>query len=574
MSEHSAVIVGAGPVGLTTALFLAAEGVASVVVERHPGTSFHPKARGIGMRSMELFRQAGIEDRVLEAGRPLSAGRGWAAVDRLDRAALAGSNRIFEFRDGADPDAPPASPCKGQLCPQTLLEPILLEAARSAGVDVRFGTRMVGLRQDTDGVTLALHDAAGRLSTMRARHVVGADGKRSLVRSLSGIGMSQVRTFGRAVTIYFRADLTALVAGQEFVACRITQEPGTGLLLGIDNRRTWTLIRRLGKGETQAMYTPERCAEILRAAIASPLTDLEILGVSEWQPSSGIADSYARGRVYLAGDAAHIMPISGGFGLNTGLHDAHALAWRIAAFERGHAGPGLLAGYEAERRAIASATINQAVVRSRFPRLRWAPDSSPQRTAVGMVNRMKVDIGYTYSRVGPRGTNGSQRDQAAETTGPFDGPLPDGRPGARVPHIWLTRDSGSVSTLDIAGRGFTVVAGPDGSAWCGAARRIADRRGLEVTGHRLGVRGEVADPSGAWPTAAGIGPAGALLVRPDGFVAGRFTDAAPNPVAALDEAIGACLAGPVAYHDEDIDDADGSASQHGRPPLLTAQMAR
>jgi 2-polyprenyl-6-methoxyphenol hydroxylase-like FAD-dependent oxidoreductase len=572
MSELPVVIIGAGPVGLSTALFLAGHGIASVVVERHPGTSVHPKARGIGPRSMELFRQVGLEERVREVGSALSGSRGWATVDRLDRTALANSTRIFEFRDGDDPNAVLASPCTGILCPQLLLEPVLLEAARDAGVDVRFGTRMVGLRQHADGVTLAVDDAAGRLSTLRARHVVGADGKRSPVRSLSGIGMSQVRFFGRAVTIYFRADLTDLVSGHEFVACRITGEAGAGLLLGIDNRSRWTLIRRLGKDETQATYTPERCAEVLRAGIALPLDDLEILGVSEWRASSGIADAYVRGRVYLAGDAAHIMPISGGFGLNTGLHDAHALAWRIAAFERGHAGPALLAGYEAERRAVALATINQAVVRSRFPRLRWAPDSSPQRAAAGMVNRLETDIAYTYG-CSTRRDGGDPRDQAAESAGAF-GPLPDGRPGSRVPHVWLIRDGKPISTLDVAGRGFTVLAGPDGSAWCEAARRIAERRGAEVAGHRLGPRGDLADPSGAWSTAAGIGPAGALLVRPDGFVAERFTDAAPNPVAALDDAIGTCLAGPAAHRNEDIDDANGSAPRPDGSLLLTPQMAR
>jgi putative polyketide hydroxylase len=529
------IIVGAGPAGLCAGLFLARHGIRPLVLERHPGTSVHPRARGLGARTMELLRELGIEEAVRQAGQDLAGSGGWVSGPSLASMDLTQAERLREFggRLGYT-DIRDYTPSPGILCPQHLLEPHLLTAAVDAGVDVRFGTAVTGLAQAGDHVSVTIRDAQGRAGTVRAPYLIGADGQRSTVRTHCGIAMTSHRFHRRFVSIYFRTDLGDLVNGHRFIGCQITTKGAEGALFGVDNRRHWVFLKPVSQGEVSADYSDARCRALVAAVAGRPTPDLEILSALEWKLMSGIAEEFSRGRVFLAGDAAHVMPISGGFGANTGMHDAHNLAWKLAASLHGYAGPGLLASYQRERRAIASFTMHQAVLRSSHTQLRWgSTDTAAQRRGeVGMVDAAVIDVGYSYAHGRP--------------VPPASGPhrLVSGVPGTRAPHCWVIHEGRRKSTLDLFGRGFVLLTTAPGRGQVATAATAAASLGAPLTAYRVGPGLDLHDPDGNWRAAALAGQDEAMLIRPDGFVAWRGT--APDAQLLrekLDKALTDALAG-------------------------------
>jgi hypothetical protein len=246
----------------------------------------------------------------------------------------------------------------------------------------------------------------------------------------------------------------------------------------------------------------ERCREWLRASLGAEVP-LTIENVMKWQATADTAECFQEGRIFLAGDAAHSMPPTGGFGGNTGVQDAHNLAWKLALVLRGLAPAGLLTTYETERRPVAAFTVEQAY--SRYV-TRWAPYLGTQGIEP-IANDLDVDLGYRY------------RSPTIAAEGEDDGRVvapareSRGRPGTRAPHLFLSNAGSSRSILDLFDRGFTLLAGSKGSAWCQGAAEAASRTGVELTAHILEEEG--------FGQAYGITPSGAVLVRPDGFVAWR-----------------------------------------------------
>ncbi len=522
------VIVGAGPVGLCAGLFLARQGIRPLVLERHPGTSIHPRARGLGARTMELFRELSLEEQVRHAGRDLDQSRGWVAGMSLASMNLAEDPRKFDFSGRLrDQEATRYTPSPGMLCPQHYLEPVLLSAATAAGVDVRFRSEVMGVDATDNDAVVKFRDAQGRTHSLRTSYIIGADGPRSTIRTHCGIAMTGHRFHRRFVSVYFRADLSPLVEGNEFIGCQLRSPAAEGALYGVDNRHLWLFMKPVRPGESRADYPDGRCYDLVRTAIGLPILDVEILSVLEWNLTSGIAAEFRRGRIFLAGDAAHIMPISGGFGANTGIQDAHNLAWKLAAVLRGFGGPGLLSTYHAERHQVASFTLRQALLRTSYSPLRWATsESAEQRRAdVGMVNSLIVDVGYRYGgeSAGPQPGSGLAGQR-----------LLSGLPGTRAPHCWVTHEGRRKSTLDLFGRCFVVLAGPSASHWCSAARAAAHALGVPLSAYCVGPGMEVHDPGGEWQAAAGVGRDGVIVVRPDGFILWR----APTPPAAGQDGAG------------------------------------
>jgi putative polyketide hydroxylase len=361
------LIVGGGPAGLTLALLLARQGVPPLLVERHTGTSIHPRARGLNVRTMEILRAMGLEAAVRDAGAALADSRYMLFVDTL-----AGE----EIRRVPDADLLPVgdalarvTPCDWGRCAQDDLEPVLAEAARAHGADLRFGTELVSFSQDADGVSATLEDrASGGRHTVRARYLVASDGAHSPVREalgvpMAGLGPVSRGQFGHFVNVYFRADLSALVRGREFILCFVERSGAEGLLLAVNNADRWLFNVEYdpARGETPDAFTPARCVARIKAAIGLPDLDVEILSVLSWEGAALIADRFQVGRVFLAGDAAHVMPPAGGFGLNTGVQDAHNLAWKLTAVLTGVADPALLDTYEAERRPVARLVVDRSV---------------------------------------------------------------------------------------------------------------------------------------------------------------------------------------------------------------------
>ncbi|MDS0139699.1 MULTISPECIES: FAD-dependent monooxygenase [unclassified Amycolatopsis] len=495
------LIAGGGTVGLSTALFLAGHGVPALVVERAAGPSPHPRATGLGFRTMEFFRQAGIHGDVEAVAVRASATLGKISAPTLATADL--------------PDTPPAVPNTPNLtaselspgvlrgtCPQDRLDAVLLSAARERGATVAYSTTLVSTQQDDSGVTAVLDGPDGR-QTVRASYLVAADGSRSEVRAALGIGTTGPGALGQPLlNILFRADLTPYTKGHHFANCTITTPESPGMLVTVDGEKDWIFHTGLGDEPAEA-FPPDRCRALIRAAVGDPDLAVEVLSALPWRVRGLLADRFRAGRVFLAGDAAHAVPPLGAFGANTGIADAHNLAWKLAAVLDGSAGPALLDTYEAERRPVAALALEQALLRLEDPRLHWeqGPAAAAARAAAGVVNAPIVHLGFRYASTAVLGAR-----TALPST---EDVILDGTPGSRVPHTWL---GDGLSTLDLVGRRLTLLAGPSGRAWLEAAQR------LDVDAH------VVEDET--WLSTTGIAEGGAVLVRPDHFVAWRSTEPA------------------------------------------------
>jgi putative polyketide hydroxylase len=509
------LIAGGGTVGLSAALFLAAQGVPALVVERRAGISIHPRALGIGIRTIEIFRSLGLEDAVCAVGRRLTFGQGRISARTL---ASADWSSLYKL-PAADHGSIPSPISGGSACSQDLLDEIVLGAARERGAEVRFGVEVVAVEQDAAGVTATVVEREGGAAsrrTIRADYLIVADGAGGGLREALGVPVSGPGVLGPPiVNILFRADLREILQGHEMTLGILqNEELRPGLLMAIDGRDRWVLHVPLDPdaGESVEDFTPERCRDLVaRAALGVPELPVEILSVLPWRVAARLAERFREGRIFLAGDAAHVMPPMGGFGMNTGIADAHNLAWKLARTLRGQAGPALLDSYDAERRPVAGFTMDQALRRLERPELHWDPSRTAEREERGIAADAVVHLGYRYGSPAPPALFDLERDL-------------DGAPGSRVPHAWLELEGRRVSTLDLAG--FALLAGPKGGDWCDAAAAVAERLEMDLPAFRV--------PDEAWSRVAGVGERGALLVRPDGFVAWRAEGAEGEAASVLE----------------------------------------
>jgi 2-polyprenyl-6-methoxyphenol hydroxylase-like FAD-dependent oxidoreductase len=416
---------------------------------------------------------------------------------------------------GSNPFAAVSPAALHGTCPQNRLDNALLTAARQRGVRVEYATELASITQDISAVTAELDGPDGR-RTMTARYLVAADGARSEIRRSLGIDVHGPGTLGDPImNILFRADLRDLTRGSTFIAC----ETPAGTIITIDGEKEWVLHAPYGQGGAD-QFTPEHCASLVRTAVGVPDLDIEVVSALPWRVRAHSAERYRDGRVFLAGDAAHAIPPLGAFGMNTGIADAHNLAWKLALVLRGLAGPGLLDSYDAERRPVGVMTVEQATARLADPRLHW--DRSPALTAArqqaGVMNAPVVVIGYRYDSgaiAGPVRDLPSAEDITRDL---------NGDPGSRIPHLWA---SPATSTLDLITSRFTVLFDAHGYHWADAARDVGVRLGIEIGTHHVA----------GLTNATGITADGALLVRPDGFVAWRSARRTDNPQADLERTL-------------------------------------
>ncbi|MGW2302728.1 FAD-dependent monooxygenase [Streptomyces sp. NPDC001809] len=529
------LVVGGSTVGLCTALFLSRAGIPCTVVEQRQAPPTHPRAMGIGPRTVEILRAAGLADAVDAECVDMTGSRlRMFAAHTLAEAAL--DEEALRTPTLDDPYAGLTPQSLRGTCPQGRLDRVLVEAAREAGARIEFGVEMRDFTQDEDGVTAQVADARGTRE-IRARYLVAADGARSGVRERLGIGTSGPGVLGDPlISVLFRADLSALTRGHTFVVCDITTLEAPGGLLPVDGDTEWIYHFRYPRdsGTKAADFTPERCAERIRAAIGRDTgVTPEVLSILPWQVRGLIADRFRSGRVFLAGDAAHAIPPVGAFGMNTGVADAHNLAWKLAHVLHGTAHEALLDTYEAERLPVARSALEQSTLRLGDPSLHWAtgPEGRERRAAAGALNAPVVHLGYRYA-------SAAVLDAVAEPPSTEDLVRDlDGAPGSRLPHRWLPGEEGVRSTLDLVDGRFTLLTGPAGAPWLDALGKAAASLGdVAADGHRI--------DDGSWSAWAGALDGGALLVRPDGFVAWRAEDLDPEPEACLERVLSALLARP------------------------------
>jgi putative polyketide hydroxylase len=505
------LIVGAGPVGLTAALLLARQGVHSILVERHTSTSIHPRAKVINTRVMEQFRLMGLEERIRAAGTELTRSQYWLFVETLAGREIRRVSRrdLFEV----SPQVEQISPTSRAMCAQNQLEPLLVEEAEKSGCTLRFTTELVSFEQDDSGVTAHVRErSSGTEYAIHADYLIAADGARSPIRHMLGIAMEGTEAISHHANIYFRADLSKLVQDRLFSMCFVENPEVRGILAPVNNRDLWQFHARYNPTEGTAFedFTEVYCVEVVRKVVGLPQLDVEILSVLPWEVAIHVADHFQQGRIFLAGDAVHVMPPSGGFGMNSGIQDVHNLCWKLAAVINGPASPALLATYEAERRPVDLFTAEQAGARlENRDALAQALHKKLER-----IDEIIVTLGYRYASAAV-----VAQDESAPSIETLD---LSGRPGTRAPHVWLQRNGRQISTLDLFNKHFVLLAGHEGEGWCEAARDVAACLGLSLDVYRVGeTDADLVDVEGHWAASYGIQPAGAVIVRPDGFVGWR-----------------------------------------------------
>lgn len=528
MIDVPVLIVGGGPVGLTASIYLSHFGIESLLVERHPGTAILPKARALNARTMEMYRQIGLEDEIRAVAMPERFGRmilwsqslAGAEIKRLQPGRGSGDNQALSV----------AANCG---CSQDILEPVLRRRAETAGPgQVRFHTELIRFDGSADEARATLQDATGAREEVRARYVIAADGAQSRIRNQLGVSRRGERDVYDSVNIHFRADLGRWVDDRPAALYLVEQPELRGTFLTINGKDRWGfLVTSLSHyGFTPEQFTPAFCAEIIRRAVGVDRIDVEVLGVSAWQASALVAERYRCGPVFLAGDAAHEMPPTGGFGLNTGVQDAQNLAWKLAAVLRGEAGDALLDTYDAERRPVGEAVTRSSLLNA-LSMGRTARQSEPVLPRKEFLNEIGLVFGahYASAAVVPDGQRAPAEDQVQQY-------VPSAVPGCRAPHVWVSRNGRKISTLDLLGRDFVLLTAAQGSAWQDAAVRQPSPQIVSVV-----IDEDPQDAQTHWREVYGLDADGAVLVRPDGHVAWRSRAGVGDPAAVLAAALDAVL---------------------------------
>ena len=517
MQSTSVLVVGGGLVGLSAAVFLAWRGVPTMVVERHPGSSPHPRAIGYTPRTLENYRAVGLGPRIPQSPPGLR-------LRRIQVESLAG--KWFEERpwtpENLEAPAIEYSPCTGTAIAQDRLEPILRDEAIALGADVRFETELLRFEQDAGGVTAWLRGRDGKEYAIRAAYLIAADGHRSPVREALGIGRKGRGHMRTVRSVLFRAPL------EEYLRTGISQfeiaQPGLEAFLTTYSDGRWVLI--FSDDEERDENTLK--AMVFKAIGRSDL-DVEIITTGRWDLSALIADSFASGRVFLAGDAAHTLPPSrGGYGANTGIEDAHNLAWKLSAVLTGMSTPALLDTYDAERRPIAWLRHQQI-----FARTDYKAHAAGTADGVTILEDSAMEFGQLYRSTAVHGAG----DGLPPALRPEQWA---GQPGTRAPHAWISKGDARISTLDLFQKGWVLLA--EDARWCTAATQAAKQLGIDLETVRLGVDVRPDDPE-AFRKAFGLGTGGASLIRPDGYVAWRALDLPEDPLRVLADALGRVSSG-------------------------------
>lgn len=483
------LIVGAGPAGLVTALLLGRYGIPCLLLEKRPGTSILPRATGINLRSMEIFRTLGLAEQIAAASMDVRGKPLWVELETLRGPVR--SDRYIDAPSGT-PQAGFPSPAAHLQCAQDRLEPILLEAVKQhPEVTVRFGHELVSCQATADHVVARVLDRAdARMYAVDADYLVAADGAGSAIRTNLGIEMDGPTHLGRELSVLFEADLSHLVADHPASLYRVRQQGMEGTFRPVDSGRRWTLTTP-DSGDSSERH----CVELIRAGAGDPELQPRVIGVQAWELAAATARRFRTGRVFLAGDAAHQTTPGGAMGMNTAVQDAHNLAWKLSAVVAGWAGPGLLDSYEPERQPVARRNVALSLEI-------WKDMSLAGRT-VGAV----LGFSYDSAAIIPDGIPLPEVPNQATTF------VPTARPGSRAPHVWVELGGRRVSTIDLFRDRFTVVSPLQAS--CSSAVHAAESLQVPLT--------PVLIEDGDWARLYGLGSSGAALIRPDGHVAWRTT---------------------------------------------------
>ncbi|PHD62008.1 FAD-binding monooxygenase [Bacillus toyonensis] len=517
------LIVGGGLSGLASALFLAKHNIRYLLIERHPSTAIHPKAGGLTLRTMELFRELGLENRIKLAGKALENCRGRIAVRTIAEANKEELEKMRATQYGNDEKLlqkiEEISASKQTACYQIILEEMMLQEAKTLGGELSFYHELILFEQNENGVKATIRDReTEKESVIHCDYVIAADGAKSKIREQLGIKTEGRGTIGGYyMNIYFEADLSEFIQGDAFGFSMVLHPEVLGALIPVDNVKKWIYHVAYDplKGEGPEDFNIERCKQIIQTAIGSTNVESEILSVLPWEASESTAIKFQDNRIFLVGDSAHIMPPTGGFGSNTGIQDAHNLAWKLAAVIKGKAKPKLLETYHDERYPVAKLTTDYAS--SLLFRA-----ANREEGSLNNMDGLAVTVGYQYcSEAIIDDSNTPHRMDVVEL---------NGRPGTRAPHFFGVYEGKEASILDLFGNNFVLLTGIENCSWDEAAHDASSKLGINIKVYRVGLRGDFIAQEDVFSKLYGIENGGAVLIRPDGFIGWRSGKEVISPI--------------------------------------------
>jgi putative polyketide hydroxylase len=433
------------------------------------------------------------------------------------------------------------SPETMAFCSQDIYEPLFADATTLYPcVELRLGAEAAAIAQDADGVSVDYTSTPHGKQTVRAQYVIAADGVRSPTRRRLGITEDALPSFGNSINVVFEAEMEPLRAGREYGLFWIVNGDTQGAFGFRQRGNLWFYNFEAAEGEDPAIYTPDRCAEIVRAAAGVRDLAVHVISILHWQHDQSVTDRWRAGRVFLAGDAAHRFPPHGGFGMNSGVQDSHNLAWKLIARLRCGAGDRLLDSYEDERKPVAQRNGEQCLLNTkRMAETGWllkdprtlaaieTPEGEPLRQKISSaIPKQREQIfsqGQQFGQIYRSNAIIDDGTPVEEST--VSAYRPTGHPGARAPHQWLVdRQGKEYSTIDLYDGGFILLAARNGEQWLAAAAEIADPARVRLAAFQIGTPGYGRRPGDApWEDVVGVSANGALLIRPDGYVGARWT---------------------------------------------------
>ncbi|KLO79051.1 phenol 2-monooxygenase [Fusarium fujikuroi] len=509
--ETSVVIVGGSLVGLSTALFLSHLNVPTILIERHPGSSLHPRAIGYTARTIELFRTVGVESKL--------KGIQWSGGPprRIVVESLAGKWTKEQGWTQKPKGGPPVSfaeysPTEGVAIAQDVIEPVLRDRARELGADLRLGFTVTGWSQDNQGVTVNATSNDGEEIHVKASYMVACDGNRSRIRESLGIQRHGVGLLRKLQSIMFRCEPLQHFLDHGYSQFQIEgREDGFEAFMTTYGGGRWMLAWNEDVDDPEAVLDDATQRDMIRKASGVQDLrdeDIQLITTGKWDIGGLIADKFSSGRVFLAGDAAHALPPNrGGYGANTGIADAHNLSWKLASVLCGESSPELLDTYDVERRPVADVRHDQMFAREDYKR--YVVNKEWPGKNVEIMDDVAMEFGYFYN-------------SKAIVGGP-DGSVPvkrpdewNGQPGTRAPHVALKGDNGS--TLDCFGTTWVGISKE--KRWSQLVAEAYKTTGVKIVFVHVG--GDVTEKNkGDFNRLYGVDDSGCSLIRPDGFVAWR-----------------------------------------------------